>query len=110
MQPAPQKPEVVYRRTPDPGSSTPERGVGYAPAIAPLVTGFLLLLTVLLVLGLKSAWKVDEVGTNARRLNLEYSTRLTRLLDFRLKLMALENEARWRDLSVSRPGLKPPFD
>jgi len=110
MQPSPQKPEVVYRRTPDPASSTPERGVGYAPAIAPLVTGFLLLLTVLLVLGLKSASKVADVGNDARRKNLEYSTRLIRLLDFRLKLMALENEARWRDLSASRPGLKPPFD
>ena len=110
MQPSPQKPEVVYRRPTDPGSSTPERGRGYAPALAPLVTGFLLLLTVLLVLGLKSAGKVADVGDNARRLNLEYSTRLTRLLDFRLKLMALENEARWRDLSESNRGLKPPFD
>lgn len=110
MQPSPQKPEVVYRRTPDPGSTTTERGLGYAPAIAPLVTGFLLLLTVLLVLGLKSATKVNDLGLNARRLNAEYSTRINRLLDVRLRLMALENEARLRDLSESRRELKPPFD
>src|ERR1044071_8041469 len=110
MQPSSQKPEVVYRRTPDPGSSTTERGRGYAPALAPLVIGFLLLLAVILVLGLKSAGKLYQFGIDSRRLNLEYTTRLNQLSDLRLALMSLESEARLRDLSASTRGLKPPFD
>lgn len=110
MQPPPQKPEVVYRRTPDPGSSTTERGRGYAPALAPLVIGFLLLLAVILTLGLISAGKLNEVGYNSQRLNLEYSTRLNRLFDLRIALMALDNEARARAVSEARRELKPPID
>jgi signal transduction histidine kinase len=117
MQPAPEKhSEVVYRRTPDAGSTATERSRGYAPAIAPLVIGFLLLLAVILVLGLKSASKLDDVGQRSRDLNLEYSTRLNRLLDLRLKLITLEHEARLRDLSESRREtdsrreIQPPFD
>ena len=112
MQPAPDKhPEVVYRRTPDPSSAaSAERRSGYAPAIAPLVIGFLLLLALILVLGVRSARKVSEVGVSSRQLNLEYSTRLSRLLDLRLKLMALDAEARFRALEESRRELRPPFD
>ena len=110
MQPSQQKPEVVYRRTPDPGSTPTERGRGYAPALAPLVIGFLLLLAVILALGLKSAGELYKFGLDSRRLNLEYTTRLNQLLDVRLTLMALENEARLRDISESNRGFKPPFD
>ncbi|HET7287357.1 MAG TPA: hypothetical protein VFI71_07800, partial [Pyrinomonadaceae bacterium] len=63
MQPEQKKPEVVYRRTPDPRSSgSSERGLGYAPATVPLIVGFLLLLGVLFVLGIKSANKSADVG------------------------------------------------
>jgi len=110
MQPSQQKSEVVYRRTPEPGSTTTERGRGYAPALAPLVIGFLLLLGVILTLGLISAGKLSEVGYNSQRLNLEYSTRLNRLFDLRLTLMALDNETRARAASESRRELKPPID
>ncbi len=110
MQPAPQKPEVVYRRPPDPGSSTPESGRGYAPAIVPLVVGFLLLLAVILTLGLISANMMNEVGNNSQRLNLEYSTRLNRLFDLRLTLISLDNETRARAASESRREFKPPID
>ena len=110
MQPSPQKSEVVYRRTPDPGSSVPERGRGYAPAIAPLVIGFLLLLGVILTLGLISANMMNQVGNNSQRLNLEYSTRLNRLFDLRLTLISLDNETRARAASESRREIKPPFD
>src|SRR6185436_12138074 len=110
MQSSQQKPEVVYRSTPDPGSTPTERGRGYAPALAPLVIGFLLLLAVILALGLKSAGELYKFGLDSRRLNLEYTTRLNQLLDVRLTLMALENEARLRDISESNRGFKPPFD
>src|ERR1041385_2097262 len=87
MQSDPKKPEVVYRRTPDPSaaSSASERGPGYAPAIAPLIVGFLLLLVVILVLGVKSASKTDDVVKNTQWLTLKYSTELSNLLDARLQ-------------------------
>src|SRR5689334_20309539 len=113
MQPAPDKhPEVVYRRMPDPGSApgSTERRRGYAPAIAPLFIGFLLLLGLILALGLRSANEVTKVGCRSRQLNLEYATRLDRLLDLRLKLMVLDNEARSRAILESRRELKSPFD
>jgi signal transduction histidine kinase len=112
MQRAPKKhPEVVYRRTPAPGSPAGSTGGlrGYAPAIAPLIVGFLLLLGLILALGLRSARKVDELGVNSRQLNLEYSTRLSRLSELKTKLMALDIEARFRALAEARRELKPPF-
>ena len=112
MHPEPEKhSEVVYRRTPTPGSvsESTERRRGYAPAIAPLIIGFLLLLGLILALGLRSARKVDELGANSRQLNLEYSTRLSRLSELKTKLMALDIEARFRALAEARRELRPPF-
>ena len=113
MNPAPDKhPEVVYRRTPDPGSAAGRTGRfrGYAPAIVPLVVGFLLLLGLIVALGLKSAKKMDEVGDTTRRRALDYSTRLGYLLDLRLKFAQLDNEARARHRDESSRELKPPLE
>jgi signal transduction histidine kinase len=114
MQPAPQRqqPEVVYRRTPEPGtaSGVADKGHGYAPAIMPLIIGFLVLLVLLLAVGLRSAKKMDEVGFNARILTQEYSTRLTYLQELQLRLIRLDNEARIRSAAESRRELKPPLD
>lgn len=111
MQPEQKKPEVVYRRMTDPragGSS--ERGPGYAPALVPLIVGFLLLLGVLLTLGYKSANKTTDVSLNARDSNIRYYTQLSRLLDVRLKAINLNNEARFRDAAVTRREFKVPVD
>ncbi len=113
MQPERKKPEVVYRKTPDGrsgGSSSSERWLGYAPALAPLIVGFLLLLVVILVLGIKSANKMTDVSLSARASNLRYVAELSRFLDVRLKAIDLNNEARVRDASVQRRELAPPFD
>src|SRR5215213_6825086 len=113
MKPAPDKhPEVVYRRTSAPGSAagSTERRRGYAPAIAPLVVGFLLLLALIVALGLKSAKKMDEVCETTRRRALDYSARLDLLLDLRLKFAQLDNEARARHRDESTRELKPPFE
>jgi signal transduction histidine kinase len=112
MQPDPKKQsEVVYRRTTAGGSSAgfAERARGYAPAITPLIVGFLLLLAVLLVLGLRSATKMDDVASSARILTQAYSGRLSRLLELRLRLNQLDSEARVRDVTDSR-GLTPPLE
>jgi signal transduction histidine kinase len=114
MQPAEKHSEVVYRRTPDPNATPPGPAArarrGFAPGIAPLIVGFLLLLALISVLGLRSASMLDEVGSNARELGLQHSTRQGLLLDLRLKVTKLDNEARARHLEESRRDFKPPFE
>ena len=112
MRPAPDKhSEVVYRRMPVPGSpGSTEHRRGYAPAIAPLVIGFLLLLAVILALGVRSTSKMNDVASNARILTLGYSTHLSKLLDLKLKLINLNNEARLRDSREGRRELEPPLN
>ncbi len=113
MQPERNKPEVVYRRMPDPrsdASGSLERVRGYAPATIPLIVGFLLLLGVILVLGVKSANKMTGVGANAQRLTLEYSTKLNYLLDAQLKAINLFTEARLRDSAYSHREWILPYD
>jgi len=110
MQPAPQKPEVVYRRTPGPDANagSSERRRGFAPAITPLIIGFLLLLVLILALGVKSANQMQNVGINTQARALEYSARLNLLSNLRLKFAQLDNEARVRHRDEST--LKPPLD
>jgi signal transduction histidine kinase len=76
----------------------------------PLIVGFLLLLGVILALGIKSARQMDEVGSNAVTSALEYSARLSLLLDLRLKFAQLDNEARARHRQESARNLVPPFE
>ncbi|HEX7331222.1 MAG TPA: ATP-binding protein [Pyrinomonadaceae bacterium] len=115
MKPSPDKhPETVYRKTPASGSSTNAAGFGdrvrgLAPALAPLIIGFLLLLVLILLLGLQSAWKMEEFASNARLVTQGYSTRLSNLLDLRLRLNKLESEARVRDVSETSRQLTPPL-
>lgn len=109
MQPEPKKPEVVYRKHPDP-VATPSRWRGFAPALTPLLIGFLLLLGLILAQGLLSARKMDEVGSKAVTSALEYSARLNLLLDLRLKFAQLNNEARARHRQESSRDRLPPFE
>ena len=112
MQPA-EKPEVVYRRRPDPNSARPAGPVsilrGFAPALLPLVVGFLLLLAVISVLGVRNVSKMDEVALDARELSRQHSARLGLLLNLRLAVTKLDNEARTRHNEESM-RIAPPFD
>jgi signal transduction histidine kinase len=117
MQPAPQKqqPEVVYRRTTDPSSATPSGSLdsrrGIAPAITPLIVGFVLLLGLISAVGFLSVGLMNDVGFRARDVGLQRSGRLSLLWDLRLKVTKLDNEARIRARSESgTPDLTPPFD
>src|SRR5262245_33818612 len=115
MNPSPKKhADVVYRRQvpgEGPAPSLSEQGPrAFAPAIAPLIIGFLLLLALISVLGLWSVRKMDDVGLQAREFGLQHSARLRLLLDLRLRLRELDNEARVRDEAESRRELGPPFD
>jgi signal transduction histidine kinase len=117
MQPAPEKhPEVVYRRTPDPGSpeSTSEPGPerrGLALALTPLIVGFLLLLGLISAVAFISVRLMDDVGLRAREVGLQRTGRLTLLWDIRLNITRLDNEARARARTESKsPNLAPPFE
>ncbi|HEU4768545.1 MAG TPA: hypothetical protein VFS77_14280, partial [Pyrinomonadaceae bacterium] len=116
MQPAEKHGEVVYRKTPDP-TAKPSRPVlsalrGFAPALAPLLVGFLLLLGVIFGLGSLSVWHIDSMSFRARDLAVQNSARMSVLLDLRLKVNELDNEARSRARAEGRlqRDLLPPFE
>ena len=110
MQPAPHKQETVYRRKPDPGTRSAKERRGLAPAITPLIIGFLLLLGLILALGLRSANKMEDIGLNAQTRALRYSTHLGLLMDLRLRVNQLDNEARARHRQESIREFAPPFE
>ena len=121
MQPAPHKPEVVYRRPPDPGSAEATGSLesgrrGIAPALTFLIIGFVLLLGLILIVGILSVRLMDDVGLQAREVGLQRSGKLNLLWDLRLQVTRLDNEARLRAKTESRSpesrstDLTPPFE
>ena len=114
MQPAEKHPEVVYRKTPDPNAPRPNTGEsrwrGVAPALVPLIVGFLLLLAVISVLGVRSINQLAQLTEDTRELNREHLSRLSLLLDLRLKLNNLNNAARQRHLQESRVIVTLPLE
>ncbi|HEU4836024.1 MAG TPA: ATP-binding protein [Pyrinomonadaceae bacterium] len=116
MKPAPDKhPEVVYRRTPDGGSSETRPGPferwrrGLAPAITPLIVGFLLLLGLISAVGLWSVRLMDDVSNKALDVGRQRSGRLTLLWDLHAGVTKLDNEARAR-ARFEGGRFAPPFD
>src|SRR6266851_3355722 len=110
---------VVYRRTdsPDGGPSgvppqpqKPSSSREIAPAVTPLIIGFTLLLIVIFVLGYLSTHRIDLVGTQVLDLEQQYTARISLLLNMRLALTRLNNEARARQDADAGKGLRPPFD
>ncbi len=113
MEPAEKHPQVVYRKTPDPNApraATESRWRGFAPAILPLIVGFLLLLALISVLGVRSVNQLDQLNVSAQELNRDHSTRLSMLLDLRLKVNNLDNAARQRHSEESRGIFTVPLD
>ena len=116
MQPAEKRSEVVYRRKPDvnaarDGEVTSDLAKrAFVRAISPVIIGFLLLLVLILGLGIRSATKMESVGSNARELGLSYSARLALLSDLRLMVTKVDNEARARHNAETRREMMPPFD
>lgn len=116
------EPRLVYSRTDTPASSGPVSGQGassprlpqwahgVAPAIVPLVVGFLLLLILIFMLGRLSMRRMDEVGVAVRGLEQRHAAKVDLLLKLRLAVTKLNNEARARSDSEARGGLRPPLD
>lgn len=113
------QPRVVYRRVdaavssgqasgPAPPTSVWAREI--APAIMPLIIGFLLLLILISVLGFLSVRRMDEVSRAVLILEEQHAAKLSFLLNLRLAVTKLNNEARARAEAEARRELKPPFD
>jgi len=109
--------EVVYRRAPrqgdeerPPGPTMRARARELAPALTPLIIGFTLLLVLISVLGYWSVRRMDDVNFQARDIELQHSARVSLLLNLRLALTKLDNEARARHDAEARREWKPPFE
>ena len=118
MQPAPEKhPEVVYRRTPEGGFSARRASVfeswrrGLAPAVTPLIIGFLLLLALISAVGLIGVRLMDAVSNEALDVGRQRSARLNLLWDLHAGVTKLDNEARARARFEAAPArIALPFD
>lgn len=84
--------------------------VGISPAITPLIIGFTVLLALISVLGLHSVRQMDEVGWAVFEMQRAHATKFNVLMQLRLALTKLNNEARARHAAESRGELKPPFN
>jgi signal transduction histidine kinase len=104
--------QVVYRRI---APAAPARGGGpkeprLDPALAPLVAGFALLLLLVLVLGNLSVRRIEDTSSQALVLGESFGARNKILLELRVALTRLDNEARDRMSAEARREIRPPFD
>jgi signal transduction histidine kinase len=111
--------DVIYRklspaadegRSPRPERDSRVRAREIAPTVTPLLIGFTVLLVLIFVLGILSVRQMDLVSTNALDLERQHSAHLGLILEIRLAVTKLNNEARTRHESESRREFKPPFD
>jgi len=105
--------EVVYRRIPladEKSDSGADRESRLDPALAPLLAGFALLLLLILVLGNLSVRKLEDTSRGILELENTLAARATLLLQLRVALTRLDNEARDRMEARARRELTPPFD
>ncbi len=82
---------------------------GFAPALVPLLVGFLLVLALISMLGVRSVSKMQEVALDASELSRQHAARLALLLDLRLRVTKLDTEARARH-NEEAMRIAPPFD
>src|ERR1044071_4985162 len=111
------QPRVVYRRSEPIAPGAPvdsaQAGSGWsqlAPATMPLIVGFLLVLGLITLLGVVSGWRMDQVDNAVLGLEQGHAAKVRLLLQLRLAVTKLDNEARARAEADSRRELKPPFE
>jgi len=116
MKPVPQKEsDVVYRRPltsdnpPPPSQTTETPTTGFAPTLTPIAIGFLLLLGLISGLGLLSTNKMERVSFDAQTKVTQNSSNKSTLLNVRLAVTKLDNEARVESAAESQ-RIKPPLD
>jgi signal transduction histidine kinase len=120
MKPVPQKDsdsdsDVVYRRTatsdtpPPVIQPTEPQTSRLAPTLTPIAVGFLLLLVLISGLGLLSTNKMERVSFDAQTKVTQNSSLKSTLLNVRLAVTKLDNEARVASAAESQ-RIKPPGD
>src|ERR1051325_5948638 len=103
--------QVVYRRVSPPDDTPPaKRERRFDPALLPLMVGFAILLLLVLAQGNLSVRRLEDVSRSSLQLEQSYARRASLLLQFRVALTQLDNEARNRAESEARRELRPPFD
>ena len=105
--------DVVYRRMASSGTNTPPRGPReprFDPTLMPLLVGCALLLLFVIVLGNLSIRRVQDTSREALTLEQQFAARAEFLLQLRIALTRLDNEARDKMEAQARQELRPPFD
>src|SRR6185369_15349236 len=104
--------EVVYRRLPtDPEERTPAaKESRLDPALLPLVAGFALLLLLILVVCNLRVRRIEDTSREAVNVGDSFAARSKILLELRVALTRLDNEARDRMGAEARREIRPPFD
>ena len=80
-----------------------------APTVLPLLIGFAALLVLIFILGNRSVSQMENVSTETSIALQQHSAQLRLLLELRLAVTKLNNEARARHEVESRRELKAPF-
>ena len=108
----PQEGEVVYRRiaTEPPARPPASKESRLDPALLPLVAGFALVLLLILVLGNLSIRRIEDTSRETVNLGDSFAARSKILLELRVALTKLDNEARDRMGAEARREIRPPFD
>lgn len=102
--------EVVYRRL---APETPARSrleSRLDPALLPLIVGFAILLLLVLLLGNLSVLRLEDTSRRALGLEQTHLARMTLLMQLRVALTRLDNEARDRMAADARREIRAPFD
>jgi signal transduction histidine kinase len=105
--------EIVYRRVastteqPPPGRPNEPR---LDPTLMPLLVGCALLLLFVIVLGNLSVRRVEDTSRQVLILDQQYAARAALLLQIRIALTRLDNEARDKMEAEARKEIRPPFD
>lgn len=107
----PSEGQVVYRRIGPPeddARSTGPRVPRLDPGLVPLVMGFALVLLLIFVLGNLSIRRIEDSGSEALNLGNSLTERNKVLLELRVALTRLDNEARDRMGAQARREIRPP--
>jgi len=108
----PDEGQVVYRRLATETTARPSgpKEPRLDPALLPLVAGFALVLLLILVLGNLSIRRIEDTSREALNLGETYAAKSKILLELRVALTRLDNEARDRMGKEARREIRPPFD
>src|SRR6266436_8982037 len=80
------------------------------PTLLPLIGGFAVLLLLIIALGNLSVRRLEDTSREALDIEHQHAAKAKLLLQLRVALTRLDNEARGRMEADARHELQPPFD